>query len=181
MKKICLFAIGLSTAVSGIAQHAHQHKADGPHAHAHAQSPYAGMQNRAIKALSERQIADLRAGKGMSFALPAELNGYPGPAHVLELAGPLDLTADQELKTRRLFEQMQAEAKTLAEELISREAELDSLFRHGKANPESVREAAANAAHAQGMLRASHLRYHLQMMDVLTSTQVARYNALRGY
>jgi hypothetical protein len=47
--------------------------------------PYAGMQARAIKALSAEQIADLKAGRGLSLALAAELNGYPGPRHVLEL------------------------------------------------------------------------------------------------
>jgi len=47
--------------------------------------PYAGMQTRSIKALSDQQIADLKAGRGMGLALPAELNGYPGPIHVLEL------------------------------------------------------------------------------------------------
>ena len=49
--------------------------------------PYAGMETRPIKALSEQQIADLRTGRGMSLALAAELNGYTGsdqghrPAH----------------------------------------------------------------------------------------------------
>ena len=41
--------------------------------------PYAGLEQRAVKALSEQQIADLRAGRGMGLALPAELNGYPRP------------------------------------------------------------------------------------------------------
>jgi hypothetical protein len=50
---------------------------------AFAQTPYAGMQTRPIKALSEQQVADLQAGRGMGLALAAELNGYPGPAHVL--------------------------------------------------------------------------------------------------
>ena len=58
---------------------------------AFAQSPYVGMQTRSIKALSDQQIADLKAGRGMGLALPAELNGYPGPAHVLELADQLGL------------------------------------------------------------------------------------------
>ena len=43
-----------------------------------AQTPYAGMQSRPIKALSEQQVADLQAGRGMGLALAAELNGYPG-------------------------------------------------------------------------------------------------------
>ena len=69
---------------------------------AFAQSPYAGMQTRAVKALSDQQIADLRAGRGMGMALPAELNGYPGPAHVLELADKLELTPDQRASVQAL-------------------------------------------------------------------------------
>jgi hypothetical protein len=57
-----------------------------------AQSPYAGMQTRSIKALSTQQIDDLRTGRGMGLALAAELNGYPGPAHVLELSERLALS-----------------------------------------------------------------------------------------
>jgi hypothetical protein len=45
--------------------------------------------------LSDEQIADLRAGRGMALALTAELNGYPGPLHVLDLADQLALTATQ--------------------------------------------------------------------------------------
>ena len=62
-----------------------------------AQTPYAGMQTRSIKALSDQQIADLQAGRGMGLALAAELNGYPGPSHVLELADKLGLSADQRM------------------------------------------------------------------------------------
>jgi hypothetical protein len=57
-------------------------------------SPYSGMETRSVKALSE-QIADLEAGRWMGLALAAELNGYPGPTHVLELAEALTLTSKQ--------------------------------------------------------------------------------------
>jgi hypothetical protein len=33
------------------------------------------MQNRTIKTLSDQQVADLNAGRGMGLALAAELNG----------------------------------------------------------------------------------------------------------
>lgn len=59
----------------------------------HGQAPYAGLQQRSVKALSDQQIGDLRAGRGMGLALAAELNGYPGPLHVLEFAEKLGLTA----------------------------------------------------------------------------------------
>jgi hypothetical protein len=65
-------------------------------------SSYAGYPERPIKALSERQTADLRAGRGMGLALAAELNGYPGPVHVLELAAPLELRAVQRAETQEL-------------------------------------------------------------------------------
>jgi hypothetical protein len=51
--------------------------------------PYSGMQSRPIKALSDQQVSDLRAGRGMGLALAAELNGYPGPSHLVELSDQL--------------------------------------------------------------------------------------------
>jgi hypothetical protein len=60
-----------------------------------AQQPYAGLQNRSIKSLSDQQIADLNAGRGMGLALAAELNGYPGPMHAIELASDLHLSPER--------------------------------------------------------------------------------------
>ncbi len=72
----------------------------------HARSPYAGMQAREVKALDAKTVDDLRAGRGMGLALAAELNGYPGPMHVLELADRLRLSPDQRAKVQQLFERM---------------------------------------------------------------------------
>jgi Spy/CpxP family protein refolding chaperone len=182
--KTWLFIIGLLTVVPTIAQHSHRDVPREPHAHARVpqgSSPYAGMQSRAIKALSEQQVADLRAGKGMSLALPAELNGYPGPSHTLEMGEPLGLSEEQKLKTQSLFKQMQAETKALGEQVISSEYELDRLFKDRTATPAAIDEATARAGQVQGQLRASHLKYHLNMVDVLTPEQVAKYNQIRGY
>lgn len=162
-----------------LAQH---HGTHAPGAHrAGAAAPYAGMQNRRIKALSEQQVDDLRAGRGMSMALPAELNGYPGPAHVLELADALRLTDEQQASTRALFERMQRDARAAGEEVIAAEAALDAIFREKRATPESLSEAIARAAAAAGRLRETHLRYHLEMTRVLDPAQVERYARLRGY
>lgn len=161
------------------AQHTGGHGAAG--SHAHTAGPYAGMQSRTIKALSEQQLADLRAGKGMSLALPAELNGYPGPAHALELASPLALGSAQKARTQALFEEMQTEARRVGEEVIAAETTLETLFKQRTATAASLDQATASAAAAHGRLRATHLRYHLVMMEVLTPEQVATYNRLRGY
>lgn len=177
--KLWLLIIGFIAAAPAFAQHQAAH--DTPGAAQPGRSGYASMQDRTIKALSEKQIADLRAAKGMTLALPAELNGYPGPSHTLELAGPLGLSDHQVRQTKALFAQMQSEARRLGEEVIAREHELDRLFRNREGSTATVQEATAKAARAQGELRAAHLRYHLVMLDVLTPAQVARYNKLRGY
>src|SRR3954469_11636756 len=99
---------------------------------AHAQhadaSPYAGLETRPVKALSDQQIADLRAGRGMSLALPAELNGYPGPIHVLELGDHLGLTGEQRTGAQELHGAMKAETVPLGERLIEQETDLDRQF-----------------------------------------------------
>ena len=157
-----------------------QHHGHHSHHAAHS-SPYAGMQNRVIKALSEEQIAGLKAGKGMALAMAAELNGYPGPAHTLELAEQLQLTDEQTARTQQLFANMESQAKAAGLEVIEAETALDILFRDKQATPEAVSDAVAKAALAQSKLRETHLRYHLSMMDVLTAEQIAAYNRLRGY
>ena len=133
-----------------------------------AQTPYAGMQTRPIKALSEQQVADLGAGRGMGLALAAELNGYPGPSHVLELADKLDLTADQRASVQRLFDSMKLEAVPLGSKLIEQEAELDRQFADRTVTPESLKTSTAAVATTQGALREAHLKYHLSTAALLT-------------
>jgi hypothetical protein len=86
------------------------------------------MQVRPIKALSDNEVTDLRAGRGMGLALAAELNGYPGPSHVLELDDKLDLSSEQKDQIQGLFDSMKAEAMPLGAKLIDREAALDRQF-----------------------------------------------------
>ncbi|HEX2552469.1 MAG TPA: hypothetical protein VHL98_02125 [Microvirga sp.] len=180
--------IGLALLAAGAAQAQHQgHGQAQPRGHeppqhqGQAPAPYAGMEGRAVKGLSEQQIADLRAGRGMGLALPAELNGYPGPVHVLELAGSLSLTEPQARRVRELYAAMRDEAVPLGERLIAQEAELDRLFAERRATPANLAEATGAIGTTQAALRAAHLKYHLSTVEVLTSEQVRRYAALRGY
>src|SRR5262245_46155051 len=144
-------------------------------------TPYAGFAQRPIKALSDQQIADLRAGRGMGLALAAEVNGYPGPMHVLELAAPLELTPAQRARTQELFEAMKSEAVPLGERLIALETNLDRLFATNAVDETTLTAAVAAIGEAQAALRTAHLRYHLRTLDVLTPPQVQRYAQLRGY
>jgi len=148
---------------------------------AFAQSPYAGMQARSIKTLSEQQIADLTAGRGMGLALAAELNGYPGPAHVLELAEQLGLSTEQKARVQSLFDSMKAEALPLGAKLINEEAALNQQFAGHSVTAETLKDATAQIGMTQAELRNTHLKYHLQTAQILTADQMQHYAMLRGY
>jgi hypothetical protein len=142
---------------------------------------YAGQQARTIKALSDDDIAALRKGDGMGMAKAAELNGYPGPAHVIELAAQLGLTDTQRRDVETIFDRMSAAAKPLGGELIAQEQALDQLFARGEITPDRLAAATAAIAELQGRLRAVHLSAHLETRALLNADQVVRYEQLRGY
>jgi LTXXQ motif family protein len=146
-----------------------------------ADMPYAGQQARAIKALSEEEVAALRKGEGMGMAKAAELNGYPGPAHVLQLAAQLRLTDAQRREVEAIFDRMSAAAKTLGAALIVQEQALDQLFAKGDITPDRLAAATAAIAGLQGRLRAVHLSAHLETRALLNPDQIIRYEQLRGY
>lgn len=146
-----------------------------------AASAYARMQERAIAALSEEEIAALRAGSGHGLALPAEINHYPGPRHLLDLAGDLGLDARSIRELQAIYDRMHAGAVTLGERIISGERELDRLFADGRATGVEVARLTAEIARLRGELRATHLVAHVEAKSLLTVEQVARYDQLRGY
>ena len=146
-----------------------------------ADTPYAGQQTRGIKALSDEDLAALRKGEGMGMAKAAELNGYPGPAHVLQLAAQLGLTEAQRRDVQAIFDRMSAAAKPLGAELIERERALDQLFAKGDISPDRLAAATAAIGELQGRLRTVHLAAHLETRALLNPDQIARYQQLRGY
>lgn len=146
-----------------------------------ADAPYAGQQIRAVKALSDDEIDALRKGQGMGMAKAAELNGYPGPAHVLELARQLGLSDPQRREVQTIFDRMSATAKPLGGELIAEEQALDQLFAAGDITRDRLAAATAAIADLQGRLRAVHLSAHLETRILLNADQIARYEQLRGY
>jgi Spy/CpxP family protein refolding chaperone len=146
-----------------------------------AETPYAGQQNRSIKALSDEDIAALRKGEGMGFAKAAELNGFPGPAHVLTLGDQLSLTEEQRQQVSAIFDRMSAAARPLGATLISHEQALDQLFAQSLITPERLAAETAAIAALRGQLRAVHLTAHLETKSVLSPAQISHYQQLRGY
>ena len=144
-------------------------------------SPYAGQQERTIKALSNRDTGDLLEGCGMGLAKAGELNSYPGPLHVLQLADQLGLSETQRRSTDALYAKMRDEAVPIGRQIIEAERTLDRAFADGRIEPAMLRSQLDAIAILQGNLRTVHLETHLAQRSLLTPEQISRYDVLRGY
>lgn len=145
------------------------------------QSPYVGLEERPIKALSDQDRERLLAGHGMGLALAAELNRFPGPKHVLELSDDLQLSADQVRETEVIFAEMSETAQRLGRDVVTQEAYLDERFASGEIDEAQLSRLVREIGRLRGELRLVHLRAHLAMRAAMTETQIARYDHLRGY
>lgn len=134
-----------------------------------------------VHALSSEEIEQYRAGAGMGYAKAAELNQFPGPMHVLELAGPLGLSEEQRAATQRLMQTHKAEARALGAKLVAAEQHLEQLFRSRQVDDAKLAHAVNEAARLHGEYRLSHLETHRRMRALLTDEQVHRYDMLRGH
>ncbi len=182
--KLIATCIALTGATGPFAQHAHGHHGHGASATtaaAPAPSPYAGQQTRAIKALSATQEQDLLQGKGMELAKAAELNGYPGPAHVLELAAALQLDGAQQQATETLMTRHKDKARALGAQIVEAERALDAAFASKAVDAARITQLTQAIGTLQAALRAEHLQTHLEQTALLNPQQIASYQKLRGY
>lgn len=142
---------------------------------------YGGEHSRDIKALTAQEVEQYRAGAGMGYAKPAELNHFPGPMHVLELGDKLGLTAQQRSATQRLMDAHKTQARAIGAKLVQAERALETMFRGGPVSEAALAEAVRQAAALRGEYRLAHLETHRRMRALLTDEQVALYDRLRGY
>jgi hypothetical protein len=142
--------------------------------------PYAGLQGRDVSTLSDDDVDALLDGEGLGYAMPAELNDYPGPAHVLQLAGELGIDNDQLAEIERIEAEMRTAARDLGRQLIDAEYQLDESFRDGTA-VDQLDELTRQSAEIEARLRSVHLQAHLETTELLDADQVQAYNQLRGY
>ena len=134
-----------------------------------------------MKALSTQELEDLREGRGMGTSKAAELNHYPGPAHVLDAARQLQLTPGQLEKATAIQQSMTRTAKDVGERIVAREAELDALFASRKATPENTRPVVQELGKLYAEFRLAHLDAHIATAQLLEPRQIAHYDDLRGY
>lgn len=144
-------------------------------------SKYIGQEKREIKSLSNEDIAELKTGAGWGLAKAAELNGLPGPKHVLEMKSEIGLTAEQERKVTDVFLGMNGKAVALGNAYIEYEKELDRRFAARDIDDTILDELLEKISKTYKALRFTHLSAHLQTVDILTGEQVRKYNEMRGY
>ena len=144
-------------------------------------SAYVGQEDREIKALAPDRIAGLKAGAGLGYAKAAELNGYPGPAHLIELAHQIPLGPGQLTQVVEIRDRMRSDSIALGEKLLDAESALEKAFRAGGLSEEWLGTLTSNIGTVEGKLRARHLAAHLEVTALLSSDQIMRYSNLRGY
>ena len=147
-------------------------------------SPYAGQELRDIKSLSDDDIQSLQNGTGEAFggmAKLAELNGYPGPRHVLDMASELQLTDRQKMEIEHIYQNMSNNAKSIGAAIIDIEQDMDGAFANKTITQENLKLMLDKSADVYGQLRFVHLSAHFDTIQMLTIEQVQMYNSMRGY
>ena len=144
-------------------------------------SPYAGEHKRVIKTLSAKDVDDLTNGRGWGLAKAAELNGVPGPSHLLELKDKIGLTPEQIAQVSSLFVGMKERAMVLGTQLIDLEATLNGAFAKGNVEAAWLASVLDKISRVRRDLRYVHLSTHLETPDILKPEQIAHYSKLRGY
>jgi Spy/CpxP family protein refolding chaperone len=161
----------------------------GNHAHeddatpASTDSPYADTYDTgaSIRTLRSDEVEQIRRGEGAGFALPAELNGVPGPRHVLGFAAELGLSPDQEAQVQDVYDRYLSEAIPAGERYLAAVQALEEGFRAGTITEEALPGRVAEVSRLEGELVTIHLIAHLQTAEILMPAQIATYNQLRGY
>ena len=140
-------------------------------------SPYAGEESRQIKSLADSDIDDLLNGRGWGLAKAAELNGVPGPKHLLEMSSEIELSPEQVAAIKAVGSEMNAKAKSLGARYVELEKTLNDEFAAGHMSVGRLETLLNDISAVRTKLRFTHL----ESSPILTAKQLEQYNALRGY
>jgi Spy/CpxP family protein refolding chaperone len=168
VQTILMCVLVLAFGPAAVAQHVHP-------------APAPTTASTATSSLSAAEVQQLLDGDGMGYAKAAELNGYPGPKHVLERAEPLGLTDDQRAQITAIRARMLSAAQRLGREIVDQERTLDEAFRSRSLDRRGVTARVAAIGALEAELRATHLAAHLESVTVLSAEQVKKYYELGSH
>jgi hypothetical protein len=149
-------------------------------ARAAAHAAEAAREGTGIPALSEAQVASYLDGEAMWLANVAELNHYPSPRRVLELAETLELEEGQRRATTMLHEETRREAIRLGGELVALEQRLNRIFAWNQATADNIAKLVLDIGTLKAQFRLTHLVASIRQKPLLMEEQVRRYDELLG-
>jgi hypothetical protein len=115
----------------------------------------AGEKTGEITSLSIDEVEELLAGYSTPFddmEKNAELNGYPGPHHVLDAvqAGEIELTNEQQVQIEVLYEERRLQLIDLGTQMFDIEKEIDDAFVNRVMTEELLQEKVSQSADLYG-------------------------------
>ncbi len=140
-----------------------------------------GQEKREIKSLSQHEITGYLNGKGLGYAKAAELNQFPGPRHVLDLAKELGLSENQVQQSQAIFDAMKLHAIAYGEQFVEKEHKLNELFANSSIDSVKLDVLLGDLGILEAKIRFVHLNAHLEQKAWLSSEQIQLYDQLRGY
>lgn len=149
--------------------------------HVHELSSYAHSRGAEVVSLTDEEVRALRQGEGMGLARAAELNHFPGPRHLLDLASDLSLNAAQVRQIRAIHDRMKSQAVAKGEDIIMAEKHLADLFAFGDPSARKMTQITQHLGTMRGQLQAIHLLAHIEAARELSAVQIREYDRLRGY
>lgn len=164
----CLTAFLIAAAMPAAAQHGGQ------------SGGQAGHQGRGHEAMQAREFRNLQQGRGMRMGRVADVNGYPGPMHVLEHAEALELSQGQLERSQEIRNRVKTRAPELGGQIVDAEKRLEAMFADGTVNPARMDSLLLEIAELRAHLRSLHLTAHLDQAAVLTEEQITKYKELRA-
>jgi Spy/CpxP family protein refolding chaperone len=158
-------------------------RAQGPTPQPGSSPPHHDAHGSGVPGLETDEIEALRQGHGGGQARVAEVQGYPGPRHVLDAwhAGELALTSEQSTRLQAITQAMTAEAQRLGVLVLDAERGLADAFRSGRIDARTLRADLARITALRSELRLVHLQAHLETRAMLDPDQLARYAELRAH
>ena len=121
-----------------------------------------------LSALSKEDLKGLRRGHGTPFgdmAKAAELNGFPGPRHVLDLKRN-GLTSKQVSEIEEIYRKMNLLYIKVGAELVAK-AFMDREFKEKRVNSKSLKKMIQSSAVKYSELRYIQLVAHLETAKIL--------------
>lgn len=110
----------------------------------------------------------------------AEMNKYPSPKDLLELATTLNLSSVQKSRLIEIRDNTISRAKQLGKEIVQIENELHKAFQARIINEKSCTDDAQQIGRLRGRLRAVFLTSHIRAKAVLNDSQVSMYRKIQG-